>query len=172
MACIRKRRGKYVADWRDSTGRRHWRTCATRQEADDVLSDGVRDSRQARRCAVDPRVTVAEYAQGWLREIAATVKPSSLRVYENCLRLHLLPTLGHRKVRQLHRKGIKTLLVEKLEEGMAREHVRLVHATLRAMLSPCLRAAVLCRRALTTSSAQAGCSGAAQGVGEDRSPAP
>src|SRR5213593_4526150 len=34
----------------------------------------------------------------------------------------------------------------------------------------CLRAAVLCRRALTTSSAQAGCSGAARGVGEDRSP--
>src|SRR5262249_46278540 len=65
-------------------------------------------------------------------------KPATLRVYEKNLRLHVLPTLGHRKVAKLHRKMIKALLVQKLEEGHAREHVRLMHATLRAMLNAAL----------------------------------
>ena len=33
MACIRKRRGKWVVDYRDGAGRRCWVTCNTREEA-------------------------------------------------------------------------------------------------------------------------------------------
>src|SRR5689334_14268298 len=33
MSCIRQRRGKWVVDWRDSNGRRHWETKANKNEA-------------------------------------------------------------------------------------------------------------------------------------------
>ena len=39
MACIRKRRGTYVVDHRDSAGRRRWVTRETRRAAEDVLAE-------------------------------------------------------------------------------------------------------------------------------------
>jgi hypothetical protein len=38
MACIRKRRGKWVADYRDPSGRRRWITRDTRKEAEAALA--------------------------------------------------------------------------------------------------------------------------------------
>jgi hypothetical protein len=40
--CIRKRRGKYVVDYRDAFGRRRWVTCDTRRESERVLSERLR----------------------------------------------------------------------------------------------------------------------------------
>ena len=37
MACIRKRRGSWVADWRDGAGVRHWKAFDTKREAEDFL---------------------------------------------------------------------------------------------------------------------------------------
>ena len=34
MACVSKRRGKYVVDWRDGAGVRHWRTFDRKGDAD------------------------------------------------------------------------------------------------------------------------------------------
>ena len=34
MACVRKRRGKYVADWRDGAGVRHWKSFDKKGDAD------------------------------------------------------------------------------------------------------------------------------------------
>lgn len=48
MACIRKRRGKYVVDYRDGAGLRRWVTCETRREAQDALAEKIR---RARPCA-------------------------------------------------------------------------------------------------------------------------
>jgi len=38
MGCVRKRRGKWVADYRDPSGRRHWITRDTRKEAEAALA--------------------------------------------------------------------------------------------------------------------------------------
>jgi len=47
----------------------------------------------------------------------------------------ILPALGDVKIRQLPKGRIKTLLAEKLNRGLSRNTVRIVHATLRAMLN-------------------------------------
>jgi integrase len=83
---------------------------------------------------VDPNVTVAEYAQRWLR-LCARLKPISIAGYRGKLDRHLLPALGGLKVRKLHRSMVKDLLAEKVREGLSLDSVRLVHATLRAMLN-------------------------------------
>ena len=62
MACIRKRRGKYVVDYRDGAGIRRWVTCATRRQAEDVLAERGREARQQTRPVVDSNITLSATA--------------------------------------------------------------------------------------------------------------
>ncbi len=138
MACVRKRRGKWVVDFRDGAGVRRWITCRTKREAEDLLGKTIRESRQLTRPVVDPSITVDAYADRWLQLIEPNVKPRTLRSYRDTLRLHLRPAIGALKVRQLHKGRVKTLLADKLAAGLSKNSVRIIHATLRAMLNAAL----------------------------------
>src|SRR3989442_5143135 len=89
MACIRKRRGKYVVDYRDGAGIRRWVTCETRREAETVLLDKAREARQPTRPVVDPNITMSAYAERWLQAIAVTIKPKTRKSYGSGVRLHI-----------------------------------------------------------------------------------
>jgi integrase len=140
MPCVRKRRGKWVADYRDAFGVRRTPGFRTKAEADNALAEGVTGARQAMQPAVDPDILVQAYAKRWLGQIAATLKTSSVDGYEQRLRVHILPLFGRDKVRELDRGRIKAFLASKLTsadkaaDGLSRESVRLIHATIRAML--------------------------------------
>src|SRR2546425_12274869 len=101
MACVRKRRGRWVVDYRDPWGRRRWVTCRTKREADALCSEKQRESRQATRPAVDPDITVSKYADRWLALIKATVRRRTAESYQQMIDLHLIPALGEVKIRQL-----------------------------------------------------------------------
>src|SRR5262249_55642932 len=131
MACIRKRRGKFVVDWRGGGGVGRWRTCDTREEASDVLADAIREARQA--MDGDARMTVDAYAMKWLETIRATAKERTWENYESTYRLHIKPTLGAQKLRAVKRAHVKALLVSKLRDGAARESVKLMRATIGTM---------------------------------------
>jgi integrase len=135
MACIKKRRGRWVVDYRDSAGSRRWVTCRTRDEAKTVLRDKLVESSQSIRPAVDPNITVSDYAKRWLKLAEVTLKPRTLESYTATLRRYLLPAFEKTKVRQLARGRVKVFLAEKLGSGFARNTVRIMHATLRAMLN-------------------------------------
>jgi integrase len=134
MACIRRRRGRWVVDYRDPAGVRRWVTCQTRMQAEAVLSDKFQDAQQPTRPVVAPDISVDAYADRWLGLIAATVKPRTLASYTQTLKLHLRPVFGLSKVRMLQRGTIRALLAEKLVSGLERNSVRIIHATLRALL--------------------------------------
>ena len=135
MACIRRRRGKWVVDYRDGAGKRRWITCETRREADAMLEEKRRESRQGTRPAVDPDIVTKDYATRWQTLITGIVKRATRESYFNTLRLHVLPVFGSVKVRHLQRGRIKAWLAGALGQGYARESVRIWHATLRAMLN-------------------------------------
>jgi hypothetical protein len=132
MACIRKRRGKPVVDYRDAAGKRHWKTCETRREADLVLEEVLRESRQPSRASVDLDITVATYSERWLALVQGSLKPRTVRGYRQILRFHLIPLLGNVKIRQLSRGRVKVLLADKLREGLARNTVRIILAVIRS----------------------------------------
>src|SRR6266516_3634911 len=135
MACIRKRRGKWVVDYRDGAGIRRWITLETRRAAETMLDERRRESRQGTRPVVDPDIRVKDYATRWQTLVAPTVKPATRESYANTLRLHILPVFGTVKVRHLQRGRIKAWLAEALTQGYARDSVRLMHGTLRSMLN-------------------------------------
>lgn len=139
MACISKRKKRarwyYAVDWRDGAGRRRMRFFPTKTKADDFLQNKVAPTMQKTRPTVDPAITVGTYADAWLKAMAATVKPATLESYADTVRLHVRPALEHMRVRDLERGQVKALLVEKLGAGYSRNSVRIIHATLRAMLN-------------------------------------
>src|SRR5207244_5361379 len=90
MACIRKRRGKYVVDYRDGAGIRRWVTCGTRREAETVLLDKVREARQPTRPVVDPNITMSAYAVRWLHEIAVKIKLKTYKIKGHVLIMLIL----------------------------------------------------------------------------------
>ncbi len=134
MACIRKRRGKWVVDYRDPAGVRRWVTCETRREAEALYAEKIKEARQHTLPAVDPDITVSAYAERWLDLIRPTLEVRSFEGYDDKLRLHILPDFGPMKVRQLARGQIKQHLAAKRARGLSRDSVRLILATLRAML--------------------------------------
>ena len=143
MACVRKRRGKWVVDYRDAVGLRRWVTCDTRREAEAVLEKALAESRNPIIPVVDPDITIKAYSERWLGMIPISLKPRTVESYSDALRLHLLPRVGAVKVRQLHRGQIKTLLGQKLADGLSRGTVRIIHATLRAMLNAAVEDGVI-----------------------------
>src|SRR2546425_12011023 len=134
MACVRKRRGKWVVDYRDAAGVRRWVAWETRREAEDVRDSKRREARQATRPVVDPDITVAAYAERWLGLLAVSVKPRTLTMYRSYLNLHLLPVFGATKVRQLAKGRIKGFLAEKIST-LSRASVALMLAVLRGLLN-------------------------------------
>jgi integrase len=128
-----------VVDYRDAFGRRRWKTCDTRKEAEDVFSEQVPKSRQRRRSRVDADIRVGEYSTSWLTFVAATTKPTTRDTYEKHLRNHILPAFGDWKVREITRKDLVDFLAAKLTSGSSRGFVRLVHAILRSLLAAALR---------------------------------
>src|SRR5438094_1077579 len=143
MACIRKRRGQYVVDYRDAFGKRRGVTCRTRQAAEDVFSDRVPESRSRRRARVDPDITLAAYSTEWLTFVAATTKPTTRDNYAKRLQTHILPAFGDWKLREITRKDLVNFLAAKLTGGAARGFVRLIHAVLRSLLAAAVRDEVL-----------------------------
>ena len=146
MACIRKRRNRWVVDYRDALGIRRWVSCRTKKQADDKLAESISESQHgAPRPALDSDITVEAYADLWLEQIAGSLAPKTLASYRDLLRLHIKPTLRAMKVRHVQRGTIKALLAEKRKPitrpdgtqkpGLGKNSVRLIRATLSVMLA-------------------------------------
>lgn len=148
MACIRKRRGKYVVDFRDAGGVRRWRTCDTLREAKEELRRVNNEAAQLTSPSVDPMIKVADYAAYWLQSVEAGVKAGTLKArtlshYQAILDRHVLRTLGGTRVRDLTKARLKALLIDKLEAGLAPSTVSIIHRTARVMLTSAVDDGVL-----------------------------
>jgi integrase len=130
----RKSRDTWTVDYRDASGVRRRLTAKSREEAENLLAEKFKESRQAAPPVRDPEITVSAYAEQWLEQTAPRVEPTTLASYGDNLRLHLLPEFGTMKVRALHRAHIKALLAHKLSDGLSKNTVRLIRATLSVML--------------------------------------
>lgn len=88
MACIARRRNRWVVDYRDHTGARRWRSFRNRRDAEQALSDILRETNHAAVPVMDPKITVGNYAEQWLRNVTPTLKPATIR-YVGALQNHV-----------------------------------------------------------------------------------
>jgi integrase len=138
MASIRRRkrakRDVWCVDYRDGAGVRRRMTALTREIAEDLLAEKIRESRQAAPEVIDREITLAAYAARWLAQIETDIKPRTHVSYSETLDRYILPTLGRVKVRALHRGVIRDLLGRRRVQGLSKNTVRLIRGVLSVLL--------------------------------------
>lgn len=122
-----------------SDGRRITRTAPTERAAARLLEQLKRDQPAAKA----PTITVAEFAAAWLAEKRLTLRPGTWVRYEEYVRLHLLPTLGKRRLADLTPAHLGALYAAKVAAGLSRQTVRHLHVTLKGMLRQAVLAGAL-----------------------------
>jgi Phage integrase, N-terminal SAM-like domain len=132
---FRRDRGGWEVDHRDIDGVRRRPLFATEEAAHEYATEILRRVGQVLPMVQDRDITLREYAERWLATIAADRAPRTHRGYAERLKRHVLPALGHLKLRLIHRVNIKALLTEKRRQGHSKNSVRLMKAPLSALLS-------------------------------------
>ncbi len=134
MACVRKRRGKWVVDFRDHEGRRRWETYNTRKEADDALSKRVGQLNRGSYRSPAQIPPFGDVAKAWLAERREESRHSSYSVWESQVTLHLLPAFEQVKVNAITPAMVRTFRSQKSEIGLSRTMVNKLAQTLGSIL--------------------------------------
>jgi integrase len=138
VADVWKRKGRkskpWVADFNGPDGRRHRLSAATKEDAQDLLSQKRKEAREIGPTIGDREITIRAYAETWLPHIEPDLKHASTKAYAYCLRAHILPAFGSMKVRDLSRLHVKWFIDEKRKAELAKATIAHLRAVLSAML--------------------------------------
>jgi integrase len=131
MACIKRRRGRWVVDFRDQNSKRHWKTFRTRKAADDALSDLTRDVREG--LYRDPATLPAfeQVARAWL-EVKRDHPPSTFHYWQRQVERHFLPAFGTLRIDRVTPGAIEALRNAKRDGTNG--HERLARVTINQLL--------------------------------------
>jgi integrase len=106
----------------------------TRREVDEKLTKAKADRDVGLAFDAD-NLKVGEYLTRWLTDSAKdTVKQTTYESYERLVRIHLVPTLGRIKLKNLTPAHVRGLYREKLDSGLSASSVQRIHALLHKAL--------------------------------------
>jgi integrase len=149
----RKDRDTWCVDYRDAWGKRRRLTAdtfgnplATRNQAESLLADKIKEAKEPHAPSLeDPDVTLRDYVARWLDDASRELESATYRSYEQLLRVHILPEIGHLKVREIHRRNLKNLLRKKRQElkpgtkdHYGKNTIRLMGAAISTVLTDCV----------------------------------
>jgi integrase len=97
MACVTKRRGKWVLDFRDQHGRRRWETYETKREAEDARAERRGQVKHRRYRAPSELPTFSAVAADWFGTKMDRA-PATIDGWRNHIRHHLDPVFGPRRI--------------------------------------------------------------------------
>jgi integrase len=170
MACVRKYRSRWVVDYREPSGRRRIETCETKSAAQGRLAELLTTLRNKTFDPTRARTLIRDYAPRWLEMRRHELKPSTLRSYEQALRLHVLPVLGDLRIGDVSRDAVRIFVAGLFEKrrrnggravrkqdgvvasepgvpgmtrNLSRGSVRIAFATLRAMLQDAVDSGII-----------------------------
>lgn len=86
------------------------------------------------------KITFGEYLERWLSDsVRGSVKERTLMSYEQMVRNHLIPALGHAQLRKLTAAHLQALYRQKLENGFSTRTVLGIHGTASGALKQATR---------------------------------
>ena len=137
---LKRKDGRWAAAIVQDNGNRKWIYGKTRREVAGRLTKIQRDIAEGRP-VINERLTVAEYMNRWLYDVARQrTRPMTFRGYEHLVRLHILPTLGRVRLAKLNPQHVHSLITHKAQEGrLAPRTIQYMHSVLRAALNQALR---------------------------------
>ena len=92
------------------------------------------------------REALEAYLERWLDDVVRdTVKENMLENYTYLARRHIIPEIGHTRLRDLKPEQVRRLYRKKLDSGLSNRTVQLIHTTLRKALQQALSDGILPR---------------------------
>lgn len=83
---------------------------------------------------------VKSYLERWLEDsVKDSVKQSTYESYEYMVRRHLVPAFGSKRLRNLSPAQVQNLYRQKLDSGLSRRTVQLIHTTLHKALKQAMK---------------------------------
>lgn len=134
---VTKQDGKWLARWRDPSGRQRAKTFERKRDAEHFLVQLTADKQRG--LYVDPRagrITLREHAEGWLASQGGEATTRETVGYR--FRNQILPALGATPLAGLRPSQIQAWISQLEREGCSAAHRRVLLAN----LSGCLKAAV------------------------------
>ena len=133
----------------DDTGRKRRveKVCATKAEATLALRD-MRRRAEDGTVVIEDSVTVAAYVTRW---VATTLAASdggdaTKATYDTLLRVHVVPALGHKRLREVTPTDVEALFLS-MGEALSPSTTRQTHTVLRAVLDTAVRDGLIRRNA-------------------------
>jgi len=131
MACIRKRRGKWVADYRDQAGKRRWETYDTRKEAEQAMATSTVAMKNGRYVSPTDRRTLKDAYDSWLRlcvegsdnKLGKPLRPATQAIYSMTWRVHLEERWGSLRLQHIDSEAIARWKQDKLDAGCGKRTV-------------------------------------------------
>lgn len=85
-------------------------------------------------------ITMKDYLGSWLEDsMRGTVRGSTYQRYEDIVRLHLIPEIGHIRIRSLEPLRVQGIYSKKLKAGLSPRTVQYIHRTLSKSLKQAVR---------------------------------
>lgn len=144
MACVVKRRGKWVVDFRDHDGRRRWETYETRKQADDALAARIGEVKAGVYRAPADLPTFETVAHDWLNGKRDRA-PSTVEFLDGVLKRHVLPEFGARRIDTINSTAVERFRNQKRDTGMQAATVNTILQKLTAILAYAVRHGYIAR---------------------------
>ncbi len=132
MSVSKLAEGKWRADWRDTTGKRHRRLFRTKTAADKFLRD--EQDKRDRGESTAPVPTVAEFIPQFAEIKQPTVRAQTWRSYEMHLRLYIEPRLGEIPLGRLDHREQQLFFSSLVADGKSIATAHRIFATLSVLM--------------------------------------
>jgi integrase len=129
--------------WEGGKRRRVHFYAATYEEARDRLLDARKELKDGHKPARSDESRLNAYAEQFLNRVKQDLRPNTFRNYDYLLHRHVLPRFGNKRLSQISRAMIKTLLTDLRQQGLAANTVRLVRASISVMFAEAVDDGVL-----------------------------
>ena len=142
--------GSVTVGYEDGKQKRKYFYAKTRKAVQHKLTKALNDQQQGLPVAFDDRLTVAQFLDDWLENsVKPSVRPRTYTSYEQMVRVHLKPILGHIPVTKLAPQDVQRFINVKLESGLSARTVEYGRAVLRRALNQALRWGMVPRNVAT-----------------------
>ena len=111
--------------------------CSSRKDCAENLAEAI--SAKENVTPIPASITVSEFLNQYLEVAKETLKKRTWEGHEETVRVHLVPSLGHLKLKELTRSHVQSLYTAKRVRGLSPGTVRRIHAVLSAALSSAVR---------------------------------
>lgn len=138
MACIAKRRGRYVIDFYDNTGKRRWKTLpqgVTKKKAREALRD-IEDLLEKNVYLPNKKIpSFAQVADSWLKSKKPNIRQNTYHQYKGHVENHLKPFYAGRKITGITFDAVESFLNHCQEQKVSIPTTRKILVNLGAIMT-------------------------------------